>query len=52
MLLEPPLTFRFVMANLKDLSARLLSGGISGCSRKYHHCSAFCRRFRKSFPAS
>ena len=37
---EPPLTFRLVIAKGNDLCARLLSGGISGYSKKYHHWSA------------
>jgi DNA invertase Pin-like site-specific DNA recombinase len=42
---EPPQTFRLVKASLRFLSARLLSGGTSGSSKKYHHCSLFFLRW-------
>lgn len=43
---------RLVTANRKSLSAWLLSGGTSGCSRKYHHWSALSRSERSNLPAT
>jgi hypothetical protein len=38
---EPPQTLRLVTANRKERSERLLSGGTSGWSRKYHRRFTF-----------
>ncbi|BAZ47196.1 hypothetical protein NIES4102_42420 (plasmid) [Chondrocystis sp. NIES-4102] len=48
----PKAALRLVTANLKARSAKLLSGVISGWSRKYHHWSAFSFKFRNNLPAS
>ena len=49
---DPPLTLRFVTAKRRERSARLLSGGTSGWSRKYHHCWALSRKERSNLPDS
>ena len=49
---EPPETFRLVTAKRSERSARLLSGGTEGSSRKYHHWSALSRNDLSNKPAA
>jgi len=49
---EPPETFRLVTASRRERSAKLLSGGTEGSSRKYHHCFALSRKDLSNKPAA
>ena len=49
---EPPETFRFVTEGRRERSAKWLSGGTEGSSRKYHHCFALSRKDLSNKPAA
>jgi len=49
---EPPDTLGLVTANPRERSAKLLSGGMDGWSKKYHHWSAFSRNEIRKSPAA